>query len=267
MTVYKKSLGQHFLQNIGAARRIVELLDIEPGDYVLEIGPGGGVLTRILAEQPITLTALEIDRQLAAELTNSFEADDHVTIINADLLEFDFSELDHSRKWKVIGNLPYNVTTPILQRLFEHHERFNTGVFTVQREVADRLTARIGSSSYSSLTVFGRCYSIVRKVFNLKPGSFFPPPKVSSSVITIDFLESSFVHKNRYSGFNRFVQEVFSHRRKTILNGLQMVTGFGKSDLQVLLDGCGIRSTGRPQNITVEQFACIFDAVREVADE
>jgi 16S rRNA (adenine1518-N6/adenine1519-N6)-dimethyltransferase len=243
------------------------LLDIEPGDYVLEIGPGGGVLTRILAEQPIALTALEIDRQLATKLANSFESDDHVTVINTDLLEFDFSELDRGRKWKVIGNLPYNVTTPILQRLFENHEHFQTGVFTVQREVADRLTAEIGSSSYSSLTVFGQCYSVVRKEFNLKPGSFFPPPKVSSSVITIEFLESSFIHRDRYSGFNRFVQEVFSHRRKTILNGLQMVTGLGKTDLQVLLDDCGVDPAKRPQNITVEQFASIFDAVREVADE
>lgn len=267
MTVYKKSLGQHFLQNIGAARRIVELLDVEPGDYVLEIGPGGGVLTKILAELPITLSALEIDRQLAAKLDSSFESTDNVTVINTDILEFEFSELDRSRKWKVIGNLPYNVTTPILQRLFEHHEHFLTGVFTVQREVANRLTAEIGSSNYSSLTVFGQCYSVVEKMLTLKPGSFFPPPKVSSAVIKVSFLKSSFVHQDRYSGFNRFVQGVFSHRRKTILNGLHLVTGLGKSDLQVMLAGCGIDSVKRPQNITVEQFASIFDALREAPDE
>jgi 16S rRNA (adenine1518-N6/adenine1519-N6)-dimethyltransferase len=266
MTVHKKSLGQHFLQNIGAAHRIVSLLDIESGDRVLEIGPGGGVLTGILAELPITLVAVEIDSRLASELSERFSSTDSVTVRNEDILEFDFASLGSSRSWKLVGNLPYNLTSPILERVFENSRCFSMAVFTVQREVANRLTSEIGTSDYSSLTVFAQTYCDVERVFLLKPGSFFPRPKVSSAVVRLTLREPIVDDRNELDGFHRFVQSIFSHRRKTIVNCLIHVTDLNKKMLLGLLDRLGISALNRPQNLSLEQFVAIYAAVNEVSN-
>lgn len=266
MTVHKKSLGQHFLQNIGAARRIVSLLDIEDGDRVLEIGPGGGVLTGILAELPITLVAVEIDSRLASELSERFSSTEHVTVRNEDILEFDFASLGCARSWKLVGNLPYNLTSPILERVFQNSECFSMAVFTVQREVANRIVAEIGTSAYSSVTVFAKTYCDAERVFLLKPGSFFPRPKVSSAVIRLTLRKPVLADRNELDGFHRFVQSIFSHRRKTIVNCLIHVTGLDKKVLLVLLDDLGISALNRPQNLSIERFVAIYGAVNEASN-
>jgi 16S rRNA (adenine1518-N6/adenine1519-N6)-dimethyltransferase len=263
MTVYKKSLGQHFLQNIGAARRIVSLLEIEDGDQVLEIGPGGGVLTGILAESPITLVAVEIDSRLSSELSERFSSTENVTVRNEDILAFDFASLGCARSWKLVGNLPYNLTAPILERVFKNNKCFSVAVFTVQREVANRLTAEIGTSDYSSLTVFAKTYCDAERVFLLKPGSFFPRPRVSSAVVRLTLREPVLADRNELDGFHRFVQSIFSHRRKTIANCLLFLTDVDKKALFALLDRLGISASNRPQNLSLEQFVAIYVAVNE----
>lgn len=267
MTVYKRRLGQHFLQNPGAARRIVDLLNVERGDLVLEIGPGGGALTTILAELPITLLAVEVDRVLASELSERLGGRDNVTVTSQDILEFDFSSLEGERKWKLIGNLPYNLTSPILGAVFEHSRCFTTAVLTVQREVANRLTAAVGSSDYSSLTIFARTYCDVERVFLLKPGSFYPPPKVSSAVVRLTLREPAIADRSVRLGFHRFVQGVFGFRRKTVLNSLLHVTGLDKALLSALFDNLGISASARPQNLSFVQFVSIYEALREAGDE
>ena len=266
MTVHKKSLGQHFLQNIGAAHRIVSLLEIEDGDRVLEIGPGGGVLTGILAELPITLVAVEIDPQLASELSERFSSIENVTVRSEDILEFDFTSLGSSRSWKLVGNLPYNLTSPILERVFENSPCFSAAVFTVQKEVANRLTAEIGTSDYSSLTVFAQTYCEAERVFLLKPGSFFPRPKVSSAVIRLTLRKPVLADRNERYGFHRFVQGIFGHRRKTIVNCLIHVSNINKKRLLALLDRLGISAMNRPQNLSLEQFISLYAAINEVSD-
>jgi 16S rRNA (adenine1518-N6/adenine1519-N6)-dimethyltransferase len=266
MTVHKKSLGQHFLQNIGAAHRIVDLLDIESGDRVLEIGPGGGALTGILAGLPITLVAVEIDSRLASELSVRFSSNENVTIRSEDILEFDFASLGSSRSWKLVGNLPYNLTSPILERVFENNQYLSMAVFTVQREVANRLTAEIGTSDYSSLTVFAQTYCDVERVFLLKPGSFFPRPKVSSAVIRLTLRKPVLDDRNRRDGFHRFVQSIFSHRRKTIANCLLFLTDVDKKELLTSLGRLGISPLNRPQNLSLEQFLSLYTAMDEVSN-
>ncbi len=263
MTVYKKRLGQHFLQNMGAARRIVALLGIEQGDSVIEIGPGGGALTALLAELPITLVAVEIDRELASELSDRFGAMKNVTVTSQDILDFDFSSLGSERKWKLVGNLPYNITSPILGAVFDHSRRFSIGVITVQREVANRLTADIGSSDYSSLTIFAQTYCDAERVFLLKPGSFFPRPKVSSAVVRLTFKEPAFADRSTRLDFHRFIQGIFGHRRKTVLNSLLFVTDTDKKTLSVLFEDLGILASTRPQNLSFSQFVSIYEVLRE----
>jgi len=266
MTVHKKSLGQHFLQNVGAAHRIISLLEIGPGERVLEIGAGGGALTGILAELPITLVAVEIDSALASELSDRLSSRKNVTIINEDILDFDFSTLEGARKWKLVGNLPYNLTSPILDRVFENSVRFSTAVFTVQREVASRLTADIGTSDYSSLTVFAQTFCDVERIFLLKPGSFFPRPKVSSAVVRLRLKDPVLADRGRLVDFHRFVQSLFSHRRKTIANCLMHVTRLDKEALLALLDRLRISASIRPQNLSLEQFLLLYAAASEVSD-
>jgi 16S rRNA (adenine1518-N6/adenine1519-N6)-dimethyltransferase len=266
MTVHKKRYGQHFLQNIGAAHRIIDLLEVAPGDRVLEIGAGGGVLTGILAKLPVNLIAVEIDSALASKLSESLGTARNVTVRNEDILEFEFAELGCEREWKVVGNLPYNVTSPILAKVFDNSRAFSAGVFMVQREVANRLTADVGSSDYSSLTVFARTYCDVARAFVLKPGSFFPPPKVSSAVVTLRFGPPALTDRDSRLGFHRFVQAVFAHRRKTILNCLMLISKFERKTVSALLEDIGIESSKRPQHVSLQQFISIYAAMSEVMD-
>ncbi len=266
MTVHKKRYGQHFLQNIGAVRRIVDLLDLAPGDRVLEIGAGGGVLTAVLAKLPVRLIAVEIDPALASELSDRLRTAGNVTIRNQDILEFDFARLGQKREWKVVGNLPYNITSPILAKVFDSSEAFSAGVFMVQREVADRLVAKVGSADYSSLTVFSSLYSDISRAFVLKPGSFFPPPKVSSAVVTLTFRSPVLADAGCRLRFHRFVQSIFSHRRKTISNCIMQVGGFRRDLVSRMLADLAIDPAIRPQRISLQQFISLYLATSEVND-
>ena len=240
------------------------MLGLSPGDRVIEIGAGGGVLTRIIAELPVRLVAVEIDPEFASGLTESLRAARNVSVRNADILEFDFGVLGCEREWKVVGNLPYNMVSPILARVFERSGAFSTGVFMVQREVADRLVARIGSRDYSSLTVFARTYCDTRRAFLLRPGSFFPAPRVNSAVLTMAFRSPLLTDSDSRRRFHRFVQGIFSHRRKTIFNCLMLVSALGRDAVSAILDKAGIDPSMRPQHLSLHQFTALFEAANGV---
>jgi len=263
MVKAKKSLGQHFLQNAGAARRICEALDLHEDDRILEIGPGRGALTDILADLPIDLITVEVDSVLAHDLWEKYSSYENLMIVNQDFLNFEFGEFLGTGKWKVIGNLPYNITTPILQRVFNHSQYFDLGVFTVQKEVADRMTAKLGTADYSSLTVFTQSYSRVKKLFTLKPGSFNPPPRVSSSVVRLNFKAPPFKDSETCLAFNEFVQTVFSYRRKMVLNSLTHISDLDKETLAGHIKKAGIDPSVRPQNLTLDDFISLFKKLRD----
>lgn len=266
MTVYKKSLGQHILQNVGAARRMVESLELVSGDKVLEIGPGPGVLSGIIASVPVDLIAVEIDHRFAIDLKDRFALLSNVQIISQSILDVDLSSLLHGSKFKLVGNLPYNLTSQILKKVFECHKLFSRAVFTVQKEVADRMTADVGSRNYSSLTVFVETFCRSERLFNLKPGSFFPPPKVSSAVVRLWFNDTVPIASNLRDTFSRFVQSIFAYRRKTIMNGLIMATSADRGSLESVLNACGIDASQRPQSLSMDQFVALFDALAKVTD-
>ncbi len=258
---YKKSLGQHILQNAGAARRIVDSLELSDGDSVLEIGPGNGALTSILVRHPIRLVAIELDQRMTKQLESRLGKMDRFQIVNDDILKCDLGFLIGNSTWKVVGNLPYNITSSILKRVFDNRKSFSIAVFTVQKEVADRMTAAPGSADYSSLTVFTNTYCYAKKLFHLRPGSFFPAPKVSSAVVHLEFKDKTIVDEKHLERFSVFVQALFSHRRKTILNSLAMVTSIDKDKLATILEKTGIPEVNRPQTIAAEEYAALFAAI------
>jgi 16S rRNA (adenine1518-N6/adenine1519-N6)-dimethyltransferase len=261
MVQYKKSLGQHILQNVGAAKRIVDSLDLSDGDSVLEIGPGNGALTSILVRHPIRLVAIELDERMTKQLKERLGETNRLQIVNDDILKCNLGILAGNSTWKVVGNLPYNITSSILKKVFDNRSLFSTAVFTVQKEVADRMTASAGSADYSSLTVFTNTYCHAKKLFHLRPGSFFPPPKVSSAVVHLTFRDRTAVAEEHLERFSTFVQALFSHRRKTILNSLAMVTSIDKEKLASILERVDIPTASRPQTISVEKYALLFTAI------
>src|SRR5947209_9204256 len=238
----KPKLGQHFLNDTAAAVRIVEALGDLLQSTVLEIGPGRGALTSLLARRARRVIAVEKDRVLAAQLRMHFSLAPNVEIIEGDILAIDLDSLFGPKpgstrpgmdlapqKVRVIGNLPYFITSDILLRLFEYRKYFEVIVLMVQKEVADRLAAKPGSKEYGLLSATAQLYSRVEKLFSVPPGAFSPPPKVNSGVVRLTLtphLEKLGVNE---ADFIRFLKLSFGQKRKTLWNNLK--TRYGSEDL------------------------------------
>ncbi|HEX8815533.1 MAG TPA: 16S rRNA (adenine(1518)-N(6)/adenine(1519)-N(6))-dimethyltransferase RsmA [Terriglobales bacterium] len=269
----KPKLGQHFLADPSAATRIVEALGDISAATVLEIGPGRGVLTSLLAERTRRLIAVEFDRLLAAQLRMHFALTPNVEIIEGDILAVDFDSLFGPKPGttrpglntlpedvRVVGNIPYYITSDILLRLFRYRRYFHTILIMVQREVADRLAARPGSSEYGLLSATAQLYSKVEKLFTLPPGAFSPPPKVHSAVVrlTIDpRLEKLNVPED---DFIAFLKQSFAQKRKTIWNNLK--TAHDPDALKAALQKAGIKPTARAEELSLEKTAALFRALK-----
>jgi len=237
----RKRFGQHFLHDPGILKRIVEAVDPAAGDAIVEIGPGEGALTRPLLERTGHLTAIEIDRDLAARLAREFPAG-KLTVIGADVLEFDFSALPSGLR--IVGNLPYNISTPILFHLARHAGRVRDMHFMLQREVVQRMVARHSTPDYGRLSVMLQTRFRMQKLFNVASGAFRPPPKVESAVVRLlpiaerpDWDEAV---------LEKIVREAFSARRKTLRNALPL----NSTDYEVL----GVDPRLRPENLAPEDY-------------
>jgi 16S rRNA (adenine1518-N6/adenine1519-N6)-dimethyltransferase len=233
----RKRFGQHFLHDPGVLKRIVEAVAPAPGDAIVEIGPGEGALTRGLLERAGQLTAIEIDRDLAAGLAREY-ASRELAVVCADVLDFDFSVLPAGLR--VVGNLPYNISTPILFHLARYAGRVRDMHFMLQREVVQRMVAQHSTPDYGRLSVMLQTRFTMRKLFNVAPGAFRPPPKVESAVVRLvpiaeqpDWDEAV---------LERIVREAFSARRKTLRNALPLAP----RDYEEL----GIDPKLRPENIS-----------------
>jgi len=268
----KPKLGQHFLTDDAAAHRIIdELGDVSHGT-VLEIGPGRGVLTSILAKRARRLIAIELDRVLAAQLRMKFALYPNVEVIEGDVLAVDFSTLFGPRPGAsrpglvqapdpvpVVGNLPYYITSDILFRLFEFRQCFSTIVIMVQKEVADRLAASPGSTDYGLLSATALLYGKVEKLFTLPPGAFTPPPQVYSSVVRITMapqLESLDVEEG---GFMNFLKLSFAQKRKTLWNNLRVQ--YDEGVLKEALRAAGVKPVIRAESLPLEKSAAIYRAL------
>jgi len=241
--VPRKRFGQHFLHDQGILRKIVDSVAPSPGDAIVEIGPGEGALTRALLARIPRLTAIEIDRDLAARLAAEFPAE-RLAVHCADALEFDFSTLpDRAR---VVGNLPYNISTPLLFRLAEHAGRFRDLHFMLQREVVDRMVAQPSTPDYGRLSVMLQVRFRMKKLFTVAPGAFRPPPKVESAIVRMEPIEMPDVDAKVFADV---VRRAFSARRKTLRNAL----GLTEVDFEILR----LDSRLRPENLTPADYVRI----------
>ena len=240
----RKRFGQHFLHDPAVLRRIVEAIAPARGDSVVEIGPGEGALTRPLLERLDRLTSIEIDRDLIARLAAEFSAE-RLTIISADALDYDFSAFPAGIR--IVGNLPYNISTPILFHLARYADRVRDMYFMLQREVVDRMVARHSTPDYGRLSVMLQTRFAMQKLFNVGPGAFRPPPKVESAVVRLVPLAEK--PDCDQALFEKIVREAFSARRKTLRNALPLAP----AEYEAL----GIDPQLRPENLSPADYVRI----------
>lgn len=253
-----KKLGQNFLIDEQVVNSIVDAADIKPGDAVLEIGPGIGTLTQGLAEAGANVTAVEIDRRLIEVLSKTLEGYDNVRVIHGDILRIDISETVGAPKYKVVANLPYYITTPIIMGLLEARMPIDVLVTMVQKEVAQRMVAVPGTKDYGSLSVAVQYYTKAEIMFIVKPDSFIPPPSVESAVIRCTVLDKPPVQVNEKIFF-RVVKAAFSQRRKTLFNALK-TTGVSGENVKAILEAAGIDGARRGETLSIDEFATLANA-------
>src|SRR6266853_2216945 len=278
----KPKLGQHFLVGEPAALRIVEALGHLSDATVLEIGPGRGALTALLAARGRRIIAVELDRVLAAQLRMKFATYSNVEIIEGDILKIELDTVFGPKHGtlrpglnfapepvRVVGNLPYYITSDILLRLLEYHRYFSTIVIMVQKEVADRLAASPGNRDYGLLSATAQLYARVEKLFTLPPGAFAPPPKVHSAALRLTIAprqQELGLHTDGTSNhaFIDFLKLSFGQKRKTLWNNLK--SKYAEADLRAALAEAKVKSTARAETLSLEQSAGLFHALRNSRD-
>jgi len=253
-----KKLGQNFLIDEHVVNSIVAAAGITPGDAVLEIGPGIGTLTQGLAEAGADVTAVEIDRRLLEVLSKTLEGYDNVRVVHGDILRINIAETIGAPKYKVVANLPYYITTPIIMGLLEAKMPIDVLVTMVQKEVAQRMVATPGTKDYGSLSVAVQYYTKAEIMFIVKPDSFIPPPSVESAVIRCTVLDKPPVEVNEKIFF-RVVKAAFAQRRKTLSNTLK-TTGVPVETLKTILAAAGIDGTRRGETLSLDEFAALANA-------
>jgi 16S rRNA (adenine1518-N6/adenine1519-N6)-dimethyltransferase len=248
----RKRFGQHFLHDPAILDRIVSSVNPVPGDRLVEIGPGRGALTRLLLGTGLSsLDAVEIDRDLAELLRNEFGSDAALTLHEADALEFDFAALSQARggRLRIIGNLPYNISTPLLFHLLDSAACIEDMHVMLQREVVERMAASPGSSEYGRLTIMLAPWVTVEPLFDVGPGAFQPPPRVWSAVARLSVRpEPAFQVSPR---FGQVVAAAFAHRRKTLRNALRGLVEVAQ------IEACGLDPGVRPETLPPPAFNCL----------
>ncbi len=262
----KKGLGQNFLTAEPVARRIAQSISPGPGDLVFEIGPGRGALTTPLAESGAAVVAFEIDGALVDLLREKFAASPHVEILHADIRDIDFDEEARRRgaaTYKLAGNIPYNLTAPILVDL-ARWRMMSAAVVMMQREVGDRILTEPGERNCGILSIFLRTYFIMKKVLRVRPGSFMPPPKVESVVLGFAPHAPGRGPEDR-GAFLQFLKGCFAHRRKKLRNVLgELLELETAKDLDRLSRLSGVDFASRPEELPLESWFNLFAASRDV---
>ncbi len=256
----RKRLGQHFLSDPRILGRIVGALELRGDETVVEIGPGTGALTELLAPQCAKLVAIELDRDLAPALRAKFGARPHVEIVEADVLDVRLADVAGG-SFVLIGNVPYYITTPILFHALER-PRAERAVYLVQREVADRMNAAAGSKQYGALSVNVQAVAHVELLFNVPAGAFNPPPKVESAVVRITPRADPAVTEAEEDPFRRFVQAAFGQRRKQLKAIVRMVAGVDTPGAAALISSAGFSPEARAETLTVGELARLFRVLR-----
>lgn len=262
-----KSLGQNFLNDQNIVEHIVDAAEVGINDIVIEVGPGIGSMTTELAARAGKVIAVEIDKHLIPVLSENLKEFTNVSIINEDVLDIDFKRLLSNEangfdKIKVVANLPYYITTPIIMKFLEDNFGIDLMVFMVQKEVADRMGAKPGKKDYGALSVAVQYYSNPTKMFNVPPHCFIPQPGVDSSVIKLDIFDKPPVELENTEFFFKTVKAAFGQRRKTLLNALSNSGCFNqtKEEIREILNSKGIEENQRGETLSIMQFAELSNA-------
>jgi 16S rRNA (adenine1518-N6/adenine1519-N6)-dimethyltransferase len=257
----KKSLGQNFLADENIVRKIVDAAHVTMEDVVIEIGPGRGALTRELAKRASDVIAIELDRDMVEVLEREFGRGGTVRVLNRDVLKTDLAGLiEPGKKAKVMANLPYNISTAVLQQLIDSRKYFSDMVLMLQREVVDRITAKAGNSERGYLSVITQAFLEVEKLFEVPPTAFRPVPEVWSAVIRAVPRESNPEIAGMEKSFEKLVSIGFRQKRKTILNNLKSASDRGSADLAAVLAASGIDPVRRAETLTVDEWVNLFTA-------
>lgn len=258
---FQKKFGQNFLIDTRVLEEIIDAAEITKDDFVLEIGPGIGTMTQYLCEAAREVVAVEIDTNLIPILKDTLSAYDNVEVLNQDILKVDIASLakerNNDRPIKVVANLPYYITTPIIMGLFESHVPIDSITIMVQKEVADRMQEGPGSKEYGALSLAVQYYAKPEIVVNVPPSCFMPQPKVGSAVIRLTRHEQSPVEVEDEKLMFQVIRASFNQRRKTLANGLNNFGGFGlsKEEIQTCIEELGVPVNIRGEALSLEQFA------------
>ncbi|HIX67451.1 MAG TPA: 16S rRNA (adenine(1518)-N(6)/adenine(1519)-N(6))-dimethyltransferase RsmA [Candidatus Anaerostipes excrementavium] len=258
---FQKKFGQNFLIDGRVLEKIMDAADIGAEDFVLEIGPGIGTMTQYLAERARQVMAVEIDRNLIPILSETLSDYDNVEILNADILKIDLrkavEEKNQGKPIKVVANLPYYITTPIIMELFESEIPVDNITVMVQKEVADRMQAQPGTKDYGALSLAVQFYAEPYIVANVPPNCFMPRPKVGSAVIRLTRHQNPPVEVKNKKLLFQLIRASFNQRRKTLQNGIKNFSGlsFSKEEVADALEQIGVSPTIRGEALSLEQFA------------
>ena len=263
--VFQKRFGQNFLIDTHVLDRIIQASEITKDDFVLEIGPGIGTMTQYLADSAREVTAVEIDDALIPILKDTLKEWDNVNVIHGDILKTDIrkiaDEKNQGRPIKVVANLPYYITTPIIMGLFESHVPVDSITVMVQKEVADRMQTGPGSKDYGALSLAVQYYAKPEIVANVPPNCFMPRPKVGSAVIRLTRHQNPPVKAKDEKLMFRIIRASFNQRRKTLANGLKnsQELNYAKEQVEAAITECGLPLNIRGETLTLEQFAKLSD--------
>lgn len=270
---FQKRFGQNFLIDTHVLEKIIASANITKDDFVLEIGPGIGTMTQYLAEAAREVAAVEIDNTLIPILADTLKDWNNVTVINNDVLEVDLRQLalekNGGRPIKVVANLPYYITTPIIMGLFENKVPIDSITIMVQKEVADRMQVGPGTKDYGALSLAVQYYAKPQIVANVPPNCFMPRPKVGSAVIRLEKYEEPPVQVKDEKLMFRIIRASFNQRRKTLVNGLKnsQELSFSKEEIEKALTNCGLSLNIRGEALTLEKFAELANSFYDLKNE
>ena len=260
----KKRLGQHFLVDPNILNKVIQTAQVGKEDVVLEVGPGLGEMTLALAHRVKRVIAVEIDQKLVAILNEKTKDYPNVEVVRSDILKLDFKHFFKKKGHpiKVVANLPYQISTPLLFRFIESKDAFSTFTLMIQKEVAERLAAHPGGKEYGPLSIFVQLFLDLSIRFFIKPSAFFPPPKVESAVVYMAWKEKPMIEKKDEEWFKRVVKSCFGYRRKTLLNALKHSELPLPESIESRVEGIGIAPRRRPETLTIEEYIRLADALK-----
>jgi 16S rRNA (adenine1518-N6/adenine1519-N6)-dimethyltransferase len=262
--VPRKRWGQHFLVDRNIINKVVRTAQIGEKDHVLEVGPGLGEMTLLLSQQAKRVIAVEIDPKLVAILREKTASSSNIEIIEEDILKLDFKQLlrPDNPPIKVVANLPYQISTPLLFRFIESRKLFSTLTLMLQREVAERLEASPGGKAYGPLSVSVQVVSDLSVRFFIKPAAFFPPPKVESAVVQLEWRERPLIDLSEETWLHQVVRACFGYRRKTLINALKHSDLPHPPSLENRMENIGIDPRRRPETLTIQEFIQLARVLR-----